>query len=182
MKPDIESRIARYEEGQIEFAILALLRDPITALTDELAQNVKDMMFLSEQADDGLSTLTGEAVDKPSGQMPLDGGGLLGPSERYRLHQEAIDTCRVSLKFKEMAESGSEPSLRNALSQLTADQARLRRSILEEVEAREAEVRRVACRQHDFGPLAQKVAEILAKRDAVDLMKESKSKGAKKRR
>lgn len=182
MKPDIESRIAKYEEGQIEFAILGLVRDPMIALTDELAQNVKDVMFLSPQVGHESVTSLGKVLDEPGSQLQLSGDVLLGPSERYGLSQGSIDACNVSERFRELVHIGAKPPIQDTMRQLRAKQAQLRRSILEEVEAREAETRRVTCRQHDFGPLAQKVAEILAKRNMAGLIKESRGKGAKKRK
>lgn len=121
-------------------------------------------------------------MDERNGQTQSNSEVLLGPSKRYGIRQEAIDARGVSDRVKEVIDTATEASVQEAMGQLIADQVRLRRSILEEIETRESESRQVACRQHDFGPLAQRVAEIIAKRDAVDLMRESKKTGAKKRR
>ena len=167
-KPDIQARIAEYEEGQIEFAVLGLVRDSLITLNEELAQNIKDALSLT-------SRLGGQ---RPTSMDDV----LLGPSERLMLRQEAIDAREVSSSVQKAIKTGAEPLLFTTLQRVLNEQNRLRKTILEEIDSREAETRQVASRQHDFGPLVRKIAEILVKRNSADFVKEPKRGGAKKRR
>ena len=182
MKPDIEARIAQYEEGQIEFAIMSLVKDPLIGFSEELAQNVRDLTVLSTRRPcPRLVTKPGDSQDPGGGPQGFDDEVVLGPHERYGLSQSTIDASEASAEILEIAESGADAVRQTALARLIAEQGRLRIVILEEVEARTLERKRVECRQHDFSPLVRKVAEIVAKRNVAEFMKESKGKRAKKR-
>src|SRR5467141_2151306 len=56
VKPEIRSRMTEYEEGQIEFSVLSLVRDPILDITRELALNVKCLETVNRQLDEGIAT------------------------------------------------------------------------------------------------------------------------------
>ena len=182
MKPDIEARIAQYEEGQIEFAIMSLVKDPLIDLSEKLAQNVRDLTVLSTRPP-GLRRVTSTRDSQDSGRDPqdFDDEVLLGPHKRYGLSQCTIDACEASTEISDIAQSGADAVRQTALARLIAEQRRLRITTLEEVDARTVERKRVECRQHDFSPLVRKVAEIVAKRNVAEFMKESKGKRAKRR-
>lgn len=155
-KPNIVDRMAAYEEDQIEFSILGLVRDPLPDLIQRLAINVKSLEILHEcflpQEDVVAATSTSEMV--------------LGPNESYGLTREQIDAVEVSEAipaevppFKEWQRERWD-ELRNA-------QHELRARIREEQQSQRADEDYATGRRYDYGPAIRTWLRLLARKQQL---------------
>ncbi|KAL9026786.1 MAG: hypothetical protein Q9180_007425, partial [Flavoplaca navasiana] len=104
--PEIETRMAQYEDGQIEFAILSLVREPLTKLVDALAENVKSITSIRRRLQEMESDRAGLQPDSTGGNELEEQSLILGPCEKYRLSQEAIDHAVLSPEHEELLKTG----------------------------------------------------------------------------
>lgn len=182
VKPELQDRMARYEDGQTEFSILGLVKAPIDGAISQLAQNVKDLCALREKLNyvrPGWETETGA-----SDHANLSGQGVItGQSLAYSLTQAQLDKTEVShnvqaLVLGDTAVGSDNPkagdiqgpadngldSLLTCLRQLANHQADLRTSISEELEAFYQDRERAAKRRQDWNPPVELLLKFLSKK------------------
>ncbi|CAF9924815.1 hypothetical protein IMSHALPRED_006311 [Imshaugia aleurites] len=154
-KPDIEARMARYEEGQIEFAILSLVRDPLLKMVPALARNVKAINALSTRLD----------IIKPGWRSYLDfstngenaGAGSLidNPNLAYGLTQEMLDQVEPSQAVMDLCHGDVASDILGHREQLVATQVGLRMSIKDEIQSNQSDEERASARTCDYGARMQ---------------------------
>lgn len=159
-KPDIEARMAEYEEGQIEFAILSLVKDPLLELIPALAKNVKSFVAVTSH----LESIASEHDSVENRRDDAAAGVLTGPDPAYGLTLEVVAQAKVPSEV-ELAICFQEVSkLRGCRQELRDGQAKLRASIKDEFEANRLEEQKANARRYDYGPLALKLAQIASRR------------------
>ncbi|KAL8973274.1 MAG: hypothetical protein Q9183_000074 [Haloplaca sp. 2 TL-2023] len=159
--PEIESRMAQYEDGQIEFAILALVQEPLTKLVAALAKNVRSIASISQRLDQLQSDWRDFALDRTDGKDPAEQDLVLGPCKQYNLDQDAIDGAVSCSTFKAQLDGNKVLDLVGTRQDLITAQAGLRRSIEDEATAVQADNERAASRRSDKGLLAKGLVEVL---------------------
>ncbi|KAL8837371.1 MAG: hypothetical protein Q9170_002542 [Blastenia crenularia] len=161
--PEIESRMAQYEEGQIEFAIMGLVREPLTDLVAALAENVRSLISLEE----GLShTQADWKVFLPEFMDDKDAANhatIMGPCQQYRLDQENIDQAVLPSELEARLASDNVGELLVARQELVTAQAGLRATIGDESKAMQTDNERAASRRNDKGLLAKGLLQVLGK-------------------
>lgn len=166
--PEIQSRMAQYEEGQIEFAVLSLVKDPISSLLAALAENIKSGAVILSH----LDTVNAAWMDEVT--LPLECEALRArfmfkSHEHYGVEQvetnPAIETDSV---LKELC-SQNVPQLVRKLQRLVEDQAMLKSSIKTEKEANRLEEERATSRRNDQGQLAKGLLEVINRMEKMDL-------------
>lgn len=160
--------MAQYEEGQIEFAIMSLVREPLADLVTALAENVMSINVLSQRLgqvkpgwEDFLSERTGDG--KAAGDETI-----IGPCEHYQLYAETIDQAEPSPVLQTRLKSDRVTELLTAREELVTAQAGLRASIRDETKAFRTDNERAASRRNDKGLLAKGLLQVL---DRMDKMK-----------
>lgn len=154
-KPDIEARMAQYEEGQIEFAILSLVGDPLLEMIPALAKNVKGINALSTRLDivkpgwkDFIDSSTnGEITDTDSFISSLN--------LAYGLSQEILDRAEPSQAVMDLCHSDVASDILGHREHLITTQAGLRMSIREEIQSNQSDEERAAARTCDYGARMQ---------------------------
>lgn len=165
VKPDIMARMARYEEGQIEFSILSLVREPLSELTLSLAQNVKSLNLLSERLD--VLQADGKDFAANGKGQPAD-LTVVGPEPELGLTQQMIDQSSY-LSFVEESISSDVPSVLIELQQkLLTAQAGLRASIKEEQQAIFSDQERATSRRFDYGPAIHEIIHLLSRKQMIE--------------
>ena len=151
-KPDITTRMAQYEEGQIEFAILSLVRDPLLNLIPMLAENVRSIAELSARLD----------VVKPDWRdfetTPVNGGstGLLTASNAFHgLSQKELDQVEIPEVISKLCQSNTADDLLARRQQLATAQAGLRLSVRDEQQSNQLDEDRACARKCDYGARMQ---------------------------
>ena len=154
-KPDIEARMAQYEEGQIEFAILSLVRDPLHEMTSSLAENVKAINALSARLDivkpEWQDTCEPQANSEVAGTNSL----IRESSLAHGLTQDMLDRAALRQAVVDLCHGSVASDMLRHREQLIAMQADLRMSIREEIQSNQSDEEKAAARASDFGARMQ---------------------------
>lgn len=159
--------MAEYEEGQIEFAVLALVRDPLLTLVASLAENVRCLRALSARLDDLISDRKDLQSTLAQRLGPLFDGTLIGPDPSYDLSEDAINQASIPSAAEQKFRNPAEVDLLLYRQELESGQANLRRSIKEEQQSVRSDEERAASRRHDYGPTVQAWVRMLARKQAL---------------
>ena len=154
-KPDIEARMAQYEEGHIEFAILSLVRDPLHEMISALAKNVKAINVLSARLDI-VKPEWQDTYDPPTNSEVAGTNSLIRePSLAYGLTQEMLDRAALHQAVVDFCHDNVASDMLRHREQLIAMQADLRMSIREELQSNQSDEERAAARASDYGARMQ---------------------------
>ncbi|RLL92981.1 hypothetical protein CFD26_100079, partial [Aspergillus turcosus] len=150
VRPNIRTRMAEYEEDQIEFSILSVAKDPLVELEDKLAINVKCLESVNrwlasrEEAE--------EVCSGPECPASLLENTILGPDSSYNLTRHRIDGAIIPPEREVQYEKASVEELRQHRYRLSNEQRELRASILEEQQSHRADDDYATGRRFDYGP------------------------------
>lgn len=151
--------MAQYEEGQIEFAILSLVRDPLLNLVPALALNVKCIAAASRRLDK-IKPDWREIILTSGEEGGIQSDGLLTSADAaFGLTSQDIDQARLPDSCLDDNLSIEDVSKLVAWRQeLVNKQACLRMGILEEHQSTQSDEQRAAARGRDFGAKMQHFA------------------------
>ena len=159
MKPEIRSRMTEYEEGQIEFSVLSLVRDPILDITRDLALNVKCLEIVNRRLDEGTA-----ASDHTFADLP---GVILGPSLDLGLTQKDIDCAEIPQAVLETYQASTLKELDLLQQRLIDSQQSVRASMKEELQSCQADDDHAAGRRHEYGPAVRSWIGMLARKAVI---------------
>ncbi|KAJ5767930.1 hypothetical protein N7533_000513 [Penicillium manginii] len=153
-RPNILDRMAAYEEEQIEFSILGLVRDPLPDLTQELAVNIRSLEVINKRL---MAYGATDADSSPVSSQPLEAlqETLLGPDPFYGLTRFMIDEAVIP---EGLSEEQSLSCLLEKQDKLRKAQPGLRGRVREEQQAQDADDDHATGRRYDYGPAIQAVA------------------------
>ncbi|EAS36783.2 ubiquitin carboxyl-terminal hydrolase, family 1 protein [Coccidioides immitis RS] len=158
-KPEIQSRMAEYEEGQIEFSILSLAKDPMIGLVDQLAMNVKRLVFIDEL----LCNLP-----DIQGFGSLDNAIVTGPDPSFNLTSSTLEKAVVSEIDMQSYTNMSKERLLEAQKTLIDAQKEICVAIKEEQQVREADNTYAEKKRHDYGPAVYSWLRALARKGLIE--------------
>ncbi|KAJ5555514.1 hypothetical protein N7461_003984 [Penicillium sp. DV-2018c] len=151
VKPNLLDRMAAYEEEQIEFTILGLVRDPLPDLIKAFAVNVRALGILNERATEPL---------------PRD-VTISGPEPSLSLTQEEIDAAVLPQDTLDEYQTCSETRLKELQQTLINEQWELRARIREEQQSHRADDEHAAGRRFDYGPAVRTWLRRLAQKQRL---------------
>ena len=163
VKPNILTRMAEYEEDQIEFSILSLAKDPLVDLVGKLAANVKCLEIVQQR----LKTHE-EGGSKRELVASLLENTILVPDESYGLTRVDIDEAVVTAKQMEEYEDCTIDGLMQNLQKLNTTQHDLRATIKEEQQSRQADDDYAFGRRYDYGPAVSLWIRFLARKRMLE--------------
>lgn len=147
--------MAQYEEGQIEFAILSLVRDPLLNHVSSLAQNMKSIAALSAQLDRVKPDWQDSTAGPTNGHVREPEGLLSCPDLAYHLTQEEINQAKLPEKVVDLCLNNVASVIIEHRQELLTNQAELRMSIKEEMQSNISDEERAAARSCDYGASMQ---------------------------
>ncbi|KAJ5594537.1 uncharacterized protein N7459_000745 [Penicillium hispanicum] len=156
-KPNIVDRMAAYEEDQIEFSILGLVRDPLPDLIQRLAANVRHLEILHERL------LPYGDAETAAATLPDLKETLLGPDPSFGLTREHIDAAVVSESATTELQLPTE-QLRQHRNELCDAQRELRERVMEEQQSQRADEDHATGRRYDYGPALRTWLRFLARK------------------
>ncbi len=190
VKPELQDRMARYEDGQTEFSILGLVKAPLDGVISQLAQNVKNIGALREKINSvkpGWKNEPGASDQSNLGEH----GVIIGQSQAYSLTQGQLDKTEVSpdvqaLLLRDIAVAYNSPrawdiqepadnglnDLLVCMQELVNQQVDLRASITEELEACHQDRERAAKRRQDWTPPVELLVKFLSKKGSFPALLE----------
>ena len=173
VKPDLEARMAEYEDGQIEFAILGLVKDPLINLVHSLASNVKSLRALEGRLQDVKPTWRSFATFASSEKDGIPENTVFGPDAHFQLEQAAIERAALGPEVQHKLAGDSVADILDLRRNLAFEQTNLRVAIKEEQASDYHDEARAATRRHDYGPAVKLWIEILSAkgvlRDLLDV-------------
>lgn len=155
-KPDIEARMAQYGEGQIEFAILSLVQDPLLKMIPALAGNVKAVNALSARLDivkPGWRDFIDSSIN---GENAGTNNLISSPNLAYGLTQDMLDQAELPQAVNDLCHGNVASDILGHREKLVTMQADLRISIREEIQSNQSDEERAAARTCDYGARMQK--------------------------
>ncbi|KAI4165058.1 MAG: hypothetical protein LQ342_001335 [Letrouitia transgressa] len=166
--PEIQSRMAQYEEGQIEFAVLSLVKDPISNLLAALAENINSGAVILSHLDN-LNTAWMDEVTLPLECEALRARFMVKSHEHYGIDQVETNPAVETDSFLKELCAQDVPQLVKKLQRLVEDQATLKSSIKTEKEANRLEEEQATSRRNDQGQLAKGLLEVINRMEKMDL-------------
>ncbi len=147
--------MAQYEENQIEFAILSLVKDPLVDLLSDLAENVNGLMATLSQLDE-IQHDWASFIDNSNGQDKAE--FLKGADAGLGLTEEHISKARAMQENEHQRPLESATAGLRKRNELIVAQQCLRIAIQEENQSVGLEQARARARNSDFGVKMQKFA------------------------
>lgn len=172
-KPVIEGRMAEYEEGQIEFAILSLVRDPLLDLLPTLAENLKISQEISTRLNNLRPDWKNFVSAAANGESLPQEATLVEPDRGYGLTPDAIGKAIVPEGVQQRLNKESVGDLVAFRQELMTAQAGIRTSIKEEQQSGRSDDEWAASRRHDYGPVVQAWVGMLAQKRMIEPLMEA---------
>ncbi|GAD99852.1 ubiquitin carboxyl-terminal hydrolase, family 1 protein [Paecilomyces variotii No. 5] len=157
VKPMVLSRMLEYEEDQIEFSILGVVRDPLVDHIGQLAQNVKALRIIDAKL----------AERGPPVSNNTQPSVILGPEPSLRLAETDIDNATIPAAEAEQYESASPEDLLLHRQTLVSLQQSIKQSINGELQSHQEEDDYASGRRHDYGPAVRAWIKKLARRHII---------------
>ncbi|EEA19755.1 ubiquitin hydrolase, putative [Talaromyces marneffei ATCC 18224] len=151
-------KMMEYAEGQIEFSVLSLVRDPLKDYTEQLARNVRSLQGIRHRLSE---TQLGD-IEAVLGAPEFD-GVLLAADPALGLTEE----CLMSIDAAETVNSGDDGSLPREYLRLVSSQRGIKTSILEEMQLRRDDEAFAEGRRHDCSSAVEFWARALASKGVV---------------
>ncbi|KAK5163078.1 hypothetical protein LTR04_002769 [Oleoguttula sp. CCFEE 6159] len=165
IKPVLEARMAEYEEGQIEFGLLALVKDPTIHHRAQLGANIASLLAVEARLDllnpDWRAFLSSGAATAVADDTAAT-GVLRGASAVYGISSTDVDTAPIPDSIKNKLPTTCPTALMAAREELVTSQAGLRLAVKEEEECVRQDEEKAACRRRDYGPFIQTWLRMLA--------------------
>lgn len=166
--PILQSRMAQYEEGQIEFNLMSIVQDPVVRDRADLAENIKVLQTIDTKLDE-LSP----------GWQELDDGEtkketLVEASELYGFTQSCIDNVKLPPSRPEEIRGFDCPiKLMQLRRETISQQAGIRASVRDEMESASADAEKASHQRHDYGSFVRSWLGALAEEEALQPLLES---------
>ncbi|KAJ5766446.1 uncharacterized protein N7511_004062 [Penicillium nucicola] len=156
VRPNLLTRMAAYEEEQIEFSILGLVRDPLPDLINSMAINVRSLDILRQRA----LSLSPPGIDLSWDHL------VLGPDPSLCLTREGIDAAELPDRVQK-CQSCSAGELQEYQQELSKDQQELRVRIREEQQSHRTDDEYAAGRRFDYSPAVRMWLRLLARKQEL---------------
>lgn len=154
--------MAEYEEDQIEFSILSLVRDPTLDHIEKLALNVK----LIGTVNRCLAELEESRLESSLELTGLE-STIIGPDASFELTQETIDRVAVPTEEAQRYQTYAVSELLQLRRNLCESQRDLRIAIREEQESRRSDDDYAVGRRFDYGPAIRAWIRFLARKKVI---------------
>ena len=163
--------MAEYEEDQIEFAVLSLVKDPLLNLSSDLAAIFKSVSATVSRLDDISPSWMDELSTSPEHET-LKKGLAARPAAEDELDRVSIEQASIFNETQEALQTRDTANLIAELQRLFECQSRLLWSIKDERDANRVEEERAASRRNDEGQLAKGLIEVIGRMGKMEMFLE----------
>ncbi len=164
--------MAQYEEGQIEFGLLSLVKDPIIDYRTRLAENIKTLQMIEARLDSSLPDWKTYTTDYGGDGTPADAQTLRQASVLYGITSQLLDEVRPQLPPECDVEDQATKLIEMRGAVIDA-QGALKAAIKEEEESARTDAEKASDRRSDYGPAIQAWLRMLADAGVLgDLMQQ----------
>ncbi|KAJ5692088.1 hypothetical protein N7462_001511 [Penicillium macrosclerotiorum] len=165
-RPNILDRMAAYEEEQIEFSILGLVRDPLPDLIQQLAVNVRSLKVVHDR----LTSHAGPTAQVEAARTSASSGleeTVTGPEPSFGLTRMAIDEAMITKASDQAYRTCSPTELQSHQEDLRQAQRELRERIREAQQTQRADDDHATGRRYDYGPAIRTWLRFLARKQLL---------------
>lgn len=161
--------MAEYEEGQIEFSILGLVKDPLIDLRTQLATNIKCVATIDEQ----LSALGISLPDLDGTAATInENSNGIGHDPFINIEREEVERADVPGDLRTKYKSATPDELAGYREELVGAQKNIRIMISEEEQSHRADEDYATARRHDYGPAVHTWVRLLARKQVIEKLVE----------
>lgn len=159
----IEKRMQKYDGDQLEFSLLALCQSPLLAVHNDLAENIRTTSVVEEQLGslqpDWRNFVDSESLEKT----------LVGPNTSYGITTQHLESASASAPILHEIQTSAITTdrLLDLWKQLSASQAQMRASYVEEEASIQQDDERAATRCHDYTPMVNTWLAALADKNVL---------------
>jgi len=157
----ISVRMAQYEEGQMQFSLMAVVQDPVIEDRRVLAQNVLSLqkieLRLNETSQDWSSYTSPESEKNV----------LFGASMEYGLTDEMLAKATIPENLTQLLRSSCPDSLLKVRQELMTNQAGCRAQVRDSQQAEKLDAKESMHRRHDYGSFVKVWMQALADEGAL---------------
>ncbi|KAJ5110752.1 hypothetical protein N7532_001287 [Penicillium argentinense] len=164
-KPDILKRMAAYEQEQIEFSILGLVRDPLPDLQQELAINIRSLEIITDRLTNHPSPLVSHLAEQATTLKETESS--FGPDTSLGLTRAMIDAALAPDNSLSQYREASLPALIQHQETLRSAQRDLRLRLREEQQMQQADDEHAKGRRYDYGPAVRTWLRCLARKQQL---------------
>ncbi|KAG9701086.1 cysteine proteinase, partial [Aureobasidium melanogenum] len=161
VQTSLSVRMAQYEEGQIQFSLMAVVQDPVVEDRRLLAQNVlslqKTELLFNQAFQDWRNYTTADH----------EYCTLFGGSEEYGLTDRMITEAEISENMAQQLHSSSLESLLKARQELITNQAGCRAQVRDSQQANMMDAEESMHRRHDYGSFVKAWMQALVDNEAL---------------
>lgn len=156
----LSDRMALLIGEDISFNVLAMTKDPLLIVREELAVNINSL-YTTDGALDWRRVPKEPQLGTPQAGSQI----LLGPSETFSISRDFLQKAGMPDCFKDQSQSTAPDGLLASRKSLISSQVSLRNAYREEEKAQHAERSRAEARRREYGPLVAKWVRYLAQAD-----------------
>lgn len=167
VRPNLEDRMAQYMEGQIQFVLLSLVKDPLDAHRASLVQNIKSLIDTEARLARVKPDWECYVMDGSNEEKSRKRGLLLRFDLDYGITAIDVEEAAIPDSIKEQLRADCPAKLMSLRQELITDQVGLRQAVRDEQESLEVDERRARERRHDYGPFIHTWLRMLAAKDEV---------------
>ncbi|THX45927.1 cysteine proteinase [Aureobasidium pullulans] len=138
-------RMAQYEEGQLEFSLMAVVQDPVVEDHRALAQNIRSLQEVQTQLDQ-VSHSWRSFIDPKS-----EDSTLFGADEDYGLTDDMISETILAENMTQQLRSSCPESLLKVRQELVTNQAGYKAQVRDSQQAEKTDAEEAMHRRHDYG-------------------------------
>lgn len=159
--PVLQARMAQYQEGQIEFSLMAVVKDPIIGAKSELAENMKALQYVERALDEANPDWKTFLVEEPDTAL------LRHMSLEYGLSIKDTESAELPKSIKDQLQTTCSEDLVRLRQHIITSQAGCRAAVRYQMEAEKADTTKAMHRRHDYGQFLRDWLDALAENDAL---------------
>lgn len=161
IRTELLTRMLQYQEGQIEFSLMAVIQDPILDDQRHLAMNIKALQETTQRLDEVHSTWRG------FDPMDMNDNTILSPSEEYRVTEQDIKNAVIAGSISEKLKGDCPEDLVQLRQEIINAQASCRATIRDQMQSDHGDAVKAVNRRHDYGSFVNAWIDALADEDAL---------------
>ena len=159
IQTELLTKMLQYQEGQIEFGLMAVIKDPITSDRNQLAQNIKTLRQVERQLN-SVSPSWKEATTSTEDT-------ILGMSVEYGVSDQDIETATLPPSIREKLSAECPTSLMQFWQETITAQAGCRAAIRDQMQSSDSDATKAMHRRFDYGAFVDGWLNALAEEDAL---------------
>jgi len=174
--PRITERMESLSSGGIEFALISLVKDPMTVHQEDLAQNIRCLQEVQSKLSAVKPSWRDFSTDSDETECARRDSVVSGPHEGYGIRDGAIADSAIPSAIAEQLKVDCPEKLIALRQDLVTAQSGLRSMIKSEQSQAEFDQRRALERRYDYGQTIAAWLEMLAGEEGAvkDLLEETR--------